>query len=102
MAQTPKVAEVQYLRQKKTAGGSSHCTISWKLVGKGRPETWVESDLRTSSPLKREPHWLSGWPKKSSNFIITTKMVFPKSLKFMNSGSEEPEEQQAAREVNHS
>ena len=33
-------------------------------------------------------HLLSGWPKKSSNFIFTTKMVFPKSLKFMNSGSE--------------
>ena len=33
-------------------------------------------------------HWLSGWPKKSPNFVFTTKMVFPKSLKFMNSGSE--------------
>ena len=33
-------------------------------------------------------HRLSGWPKKSPNFIFTTKMVFPKSLKFMNSGSE--------------
>ena len=33
-------------------------------------------------------HLLSGWPKKSSNFIFTTKMVIPKSLKFMNSGSE--------------
>ena len=34
------------------------------------------------------PHLLSGWPKKSPNFIFATKMVFPKSLKFMNSGSE--------------
>ena len=34
-------------------------------------------------------HWLSGWPKKSPNFFCTTKMVqTPKSLKFMNSGSE--------------
>ena len=33
-------------------------------------------------------HLLSGWPKKSPNFIFATKMVFPKSLKFMNSGSE--------------
>ena len=33
-------------------------------------------------------HWLSGWPKKSPNFIFATKMVIPKSLKFMNSGSE--------------
>ena len=35
-------------------------------------------------------HLLSGWPKKSSNFRSTTKMVFPKSLKIMimNSGSE--------------
>ena len=33
-------------------------------------------------------HLLSGWPKKSLNFIFTTKLVFPKSLKFMNSGSE--------------
>ena len=33
-------------------------------------------------------HWLSGWPQKSPNFIFTTKMIFPKSLKFMNSGSE--------------
>ena len=33
-------------------------------------------------------HRLSGWPEKSSNFIVTTKMVFPKSLKFLNSGSE--------------
>ena len=33
-------------------------------------------------------HLLSGWPKKSSNFIFTTQLVFPKSLKFMNSGSE--------------
>ena len=33
-------------------------------------------------------HWLSGWPKKSPNFRLTTKMVFPKSLKFMNSGSQ--------------
>ena len=32
-------------------------------------------------------HWLR-WPKKSPNFIFSTKMVFPKSLKFMNSGSE--------------
>ena len=32
-------------------------------------------------------HWLSGWPKKSPNFAFTTKMVFPKSLKFVNSGS---------------
>ena len=31
---------------------------------------------------------LSGWPTKSSNFIFTTKLVFPKSLKFMNSGSD--------------
>ena len=36
-----------------------------------------------------EPHLLSGWPKKSQNFIFATKMVFPKSLKFLNSGSEE-------------
>ena len=34
------------------------------------------------------PNRLSGWPRKSSNFIFTTKMVFPKSLKFMNSGSD--------------
>ena len=33
-------------------------------------------------------HWLSGWPKKSPNFFFTTKVVFPKSLKFMNSGNE--------------
>ena len=33
-----------------------------------------------------EAHWLSGWPQKSPNFMFTTKMVFPKSLKFMNSG----------------
>ena len=33
-------------------------------------------------------HCLSGWPKKNLNFKFTTKMVFPKSLKFMNSGSE--------------
>ena len=33
-------------------------------------------------------HLLSGWPKKSSNFRFTTKMVFPKSLKFMDSESE--------------
>ena len=33
-------------------------------------------------------HCLSGWPKKGLNFKFTTKMVFPKSLKFMNSGSE--------------
>ena len=32
-------------------------------------------------------HWLSGWPKKSPNFIFATKVVFPKSLKVMNSGS---------------
>ena len=38
---------------------------------------------------KRAGHLLSGWPKKSSNFIFITKMVFPKSLKFMNSGSED-------------
>ena len=29
-----------------------------------------------------------GMAKKSPNFIFATKMVFPKSLKFMNSGSE--------------
>ena len=34
-------------------------------------------------------HWLSRWPKKSPNLIFTTKTVFPKSLEFMNSGSEE-------------
>ena len=33
-------------------------------------------------------HRLSGWSKKSQNFIFTTKMVFPESLKFMNSESE--------------
>ena len=31
---------------------------------------------------------LSGWPQKSSSFIFTTKMIFPKTLKFMNSGSQ--------------
>ena len=36
------------------------------------------------------PHWLSGWPKKYPHFIFTTRMVFPKSLKFMSSGSEIP------------
>ena len=36
-------------------------------------------------PLTR---WLSGFPEKSPNFLFTTKIVFPKSLKFMNSGSE--------------
>ena len=33
-------------------------------------------------------HLPSGWPKKSPNFIFTTKMVFTKSLKSRNSGSE--------------
>ena len=42
--------------------------------------------LPLAQRLPRPPHWLSGWPKKSPNFICTTKMVFPKSLKFMNSG----------------
>ena len=37
---------------------------------------------------KRRAHWLSGWPHKCKNFIFTANMVFPKSLKFMNSGSE--------------
>ena len=37
---------------------------------------------------KSDSHFLSGWPNKSPNFLFTTKMVFPKSLKFMNSGSE--------------
>ena len=38
---------------------------------------------------RRCAHLLSGWPKKKSpNFIFTSKMVFPKCLKFMNSGSE--------------
>ena len=36
-----------------------------------------------------EPHLPSGWPQTNPNFIFTTKMVFPKSFKFMNSGSEE-------------
>ena len=47
--------------------------------------------LRVDSRLFLGPpnaHWLSGWPKNSSNFTFTTKIVFPKSLKFMNSGSE--------------
>ena len=33
-------------------------------------------------------HLLSGWPKKSPSVLFTTKMVFPESLKSINSGSE--------------
>ena len=49
-------------------------------------------DLRVQLLAARFPraHWLSGWPKKSPNFMFTTKTVFPESLKFMNSGSESP------------
>ena len=43
---------------------------------------------RLAAAFAKTSHWLSGWPKKSPNFIFTTKLVFPKSLKFMNSGSE--------------
>ena len=38
-----------------------------------------------------QAHFLTsrvGWPTKSLNFLFPTKMVFPKSLKFMSSGSE--------------
>ena len=45
---------------------------------------------RTGDQRRPIPLLLSGWPRKSSNFIYTTKLVFPKSLKFMNSGSEIP------------
>ena len=41
----------------------------------------------TSSRI-RHTHWLSGWPKKGPNFLFTTKIVFQKSLQFINSGSE--------------
>ena len=33
-------------------------------------------------------HWLR-WPQKSPNFLFATKMVFPKSVEFMNSGTQE-------------
>ena len=38
--------------------------------------------------LRLKSHWLSGWPQKSPNFFCTTKTVLPKSLRFMNSGTE--------------
>ena len=43
----------------------------------------------STKTTKRDTHFLSGWPKKSPNFLFTTTMVFPKSLKLMNSGSED-------------
>ena len=49
-------------------------------------------------PFNGKPtsHLLSGWPKKSSNF--TCLAVFPKSLKFMNRGSEQKETQKKTRQ----
>ena len=38
-------------------------------------------------------HFLSGWPKKRLNFMITTKVAFAKSIKSRNSGSEKKKQQ---------
>ena len=63
----------------------------------GEPRSWGHPQRPCAGPARRKPnkateclsHLLSGWPKKSSNFIFTTKVVFPKKfIKFMNSGSE--------------
>ena len=54
-----------------------------------KPTKKKERQLQPHPSHKKErTHLLSGWPKKSPNFLFTTKMVFPKSLKFMKSGSE--------------
>ena len=48
---------------------------------------WAAAEQGTFEK-KKPTHWLSGRPEKSPSCIFTTNMVFPKSLKFMNSGSE--------------
>ena len=57
------------------------------------PKIWpsVQKGTQASGPACTKPHLLSGWPKIKSkpNYRFTTKMVFPKRLKFMNSGSEQ-------------
>ena len=44
------------------------------------------AEIRPEEGLSKA-HLPSGWPQNSPNFIFTTTMVFPNSLKFMNSGS---------------
>ena len=56
------------------------------LVSLGLP---LDAGFSETALICIDTHWLSGWPKKSPNFVFTTEMVFPKSLKFMNSGSQD-------------
>ena len=69
--------------------------FGWLRLKGALPQTevekrWLQPGIFLANLLPRLclTHLLSGWPKNSSNFIFTTKMVFPKSLKIMNSGSE--------------
>ena len=73
---------------------------SVRFIDRGRTVTRCQQQCLSNLPVTLKltiwwlfynytwPHWLSAWPRKSSNFIFTTKMVFPKGLKFMNPGSE--------------
>ena len=54
------------------------------VAGVANPAMPFSGPLETFLPEIFATHLLSGWPRKSPNFIFTTKMVFPKSLKFMN------------------
>ena len=66
-------------------GSASRCSSGGKSWVEGEP---IRKNKGYQTPHRIVAHWLSGWPKKSPNFIFATKMVIPKSLKFMNSGSE--------------
>ena len=83
--QAPQEAQARALRQALAAAADGR---------EGASESRSPSTDGLCQPMALEnqrkglPHWLSGWPKKRKNLIFTTKMVFPKSLKLMNSGSE--------------
>ena len=73
-------------KKKRPTGVSSKRTTGNPHVGRGSLSAGCKQGFH--KPENTPTHWLSGWPKRSPNFIFTTQMVFPKSLKFMNSGTE--------------
>ena len=86
-----RVLEVRRVPRQAVALGAASEAVLWAGLAELR-------SFDPGNPVGSDPKWwlftvshlLSGWPIKSYNFILTTKMVFPKSLKFMNSGSEVP------------
>ena len=72
----------------KSAPNQKAPTNGWLLLFSHHKLHQEELVGKPCTSMPQNSHLLSGWPKKSPNFIFITKMVFPQGLKFINSGSE--------------